>query len=195
MGLRRMPGKMALIAILLCIKMVDLKPKPKMYLIEVEDSNKMEHGFDYHEKEFEYFQHMHQTNPQGNDKGNVGKVEESAGYENKVNEGEIDDPTGYESKTNEDGGHAGKAEEPNGYGNKVNEDETDDPTGYENKANKDEGGAVKAEEPNGYESKANEDEADDPKGYENKGSGDKLEEKSSPANSAGKIRRHRRRKT
>merc|ERR1711970_161145 len=143
MGLRRMPGKMALIAILLCIKMVDLKPKPKMYLIEVEDSNKMEHGFDYHEKEFEYFQHMHQTNPQGNDKGNEGKVEESAGYENKVNEDETDDPTGYENKANEDEGGAVKAEEPKRY---------------ESKASEDEGGAIKTEEPNGYESKANEDE-------------------------------------
>merc|ERR1719430_1647896 len=139
-----MAGKMTLIAILLCLQMVDLKPKH--YLIEVADSPIMEHGFDYHEQEFEYQQHMHQPIPQ--DEGNVGKVEEPTGYESKINEVEggavkPEEPNGYDSKANEDAGDAVKPEEPNGYESKTSEAE---------------GGAVKPEEPKGYEGNANEDE-------------------------------------
>merc|ERR1711970_1410681 len=175
MGLRSMAGKMTLIAILLCLQMVDLKPKH--YLIEVADSPIMEHGFDYHEQEFEYQQHMHQPIPQ--DEGNVGKVEE---------------PNGYDSKANEDAGDAVKPEEPNGYESKTIEAEEgaikeveEEPNGYESKVNEDEGSTGNNEEPNGYESKTSEAEGgavkpEEPKGYE--------EEKSSPANSAERIRRN-----
>merc|ERR1712055_1034179 len=165
MGLRRMAGKMTLIAILLCLQMVDLKPKH--YLIEVADSPTMEHGFDYHEQEFEYQQHMHQPIPK--DGGNVGKDEEPNGYESKTSEAEggavkPEEPNGYDSKANEDAGAAVKPEEPNGYESKTSEAEggavkevEEEPNGYESKTNEAEGGAVKPEEPKGYEGNANED--------------------------------------
>merc|ERR1712112_140026 len=99
---------------ILCTKMVDMKPKH--YLIEVADSPKMpkmESGFDYHELEFEYQQHMHQQNPQGPHviEGGPDKTGDPKGYEKD-----------YEKEGSEDEGMTGNAKEPAGYDNKANEE-------------------------------------------------------------------------